>query len=185
MTQEAVTPEEETIDRIVEEGIVDVTDDTELNDLLAKDNFNWDDLTAYNHEIAGQVMGFMHNVNSLISTPAIVNNLGEDKDEFDKLVTVFFTDLNDFSLRFKELAEGHADKSGPVKDVSEYDNFNRISLNYNSLNSELLTLLAPTITQIVALSFLAENREKAKNQYVTTVQPVETVQEQQTEGVTQ
>ena len=136
----------------------------EINDVLSKDfeidtsadgeilrdkDFSWDDLNKLKEELGQSVIQFVAQVNRIITNPEIVNNLGDKRDHFNKVVALFFNDINNFSNKIRELREQHENRSGPVKDINEFNIYNRIAISYHSLFVELTTLVTPTLSDIM------------------------------------
>lgn len=135
------------INRAINQGFsIDTHRDAEL---LVNQNYNWDDLNKFKEELNNSVLQFVCQVNEIITSPDVINNLGEHKEHFGKLVNVFFTDVNEFSNRVKDLRVQHEHLTGPLKDLNEYNLYNRIAINYHSLYTELSALVTPTLSELI------------------------------------
>lgn len=142
--QKQITTE---INRAINQGFsIDTHEDAEL---LINQNYSWDDLNKFKEELGNSVLQFVYQVNEIITSPNVINNLGEHKEHFSKLVNVFFTDINEFSNRVMSLRVQHEHLTGPIKDLNEYNLYNRIAINYHSLYTELSALVTPTLSELV------------------------------------
>lgn len=144
-------------------GEYKVVTDNDHN-LLKDSNFSWDDLNQLKEELAAKVMEFIHQVTSIINTPEILNNLNEHIHEFNKTVEIFFTDMNDFSSKVKNLREQHETKSGLVTNLDDYDLYNRVAVHYHSAFTELISLITPTLSELVLIASEATNIAKQKQE---------------------
>lgn len=110
---------------------------------------NWNDLVILKDELGHSIIEFVGQVNALITNPAIINNLGDKKDHFERVVQVFFSDINDFSNKVKELRDQHEQFTGPITDLNQSNLYNRIAIQYNTLYQELQILVTPTLSDLV------------------------------------
>jgi hypothetical protein len=116
---------------------------------LADKSYSWDDLNQLKAELAHNIVEFMGQVQAIVANPDIIANLGDKKEHFEKVVNVFFVDLNSFSGKVKELREQHEHMSGPVLDINQFSVYNRLAISYHALFTELQTLMTPTLSDIV------------------------------------
>ncbi len=136
---------------------IDTTQDTAA---LEKEKYNWDDLTKLKDELGSSILEFVGQVQQIITNKEIINNLGVKKDHFQRLVQVFFSDVNEFSGRFAEIRKEHDGKSGHVNTLTEFNQYNRLAIQYHGLFSELTTLIAPTMSELVlTIAEVAEGNE--------------------------
>lgn len=119
--------------------------------LLQESNFNWDDLTKLKEELGKHVIQFMAQVSELLTNPSVIRSLKDKTKQFDKLIAVFFSDINEFSGKIKTLRTEHESKNGPVIDIAEFDAYNRISIMYQSYFTELHSLVTPTLSELLFL----------------------------------
>lgn len=112
-------------------------------------NYNWSDLIQLKDQLGGSVVEFLGQVNAIISNPDIINNLGTHKEHFERVVKVFFADIDTFSNKVKDLRVQHEHLSGPVTDLNQFNLYNRLAITYHSLFAELQTLMTPTLSDLV------------------------------------
>jgi hypothetical protein len=120
-------------------------------DFLRNGNYSWDDLITLKQDIGNNILDFIGQVNSIIMNNSIVSNLGSHKSHFNKLVALFYSDINEFSKTVKELSSEHEGKSGSIVDINDYNNYNRLAIQYHAAFTELATLISPTLSEIVIL----------------------------------
>ena len=118
-------------------------------DLLADKSFSWDDLNQLKTELGGSVMDFMQQVNGIVANQQIIANLGDRTKHFQRLIQVFYDDLGAFSSKVKTLREQHEHRSGPLKDLSEFNQYNRLAIEYHNLYGELTMLMTPTLSDLM------------------------------------
>lgn len=135
------------IDEAVNSGFV--IDDTDHETVLNNSNYSWDDLNKLKDELGQSVLNFIGQVNSIITNPELIASLGDSKDHFSRLVNVFFTDINSFSGKIKALRVQHENQFGKVKNIHEFDHYNRLAIQYHALYSDLTTLITPTLSELV------------------------------------
>lgn len=135
------------INRAVNQGFQINTQSDE--DYLVDKNYNWDDLNKLKDDLGVSILQFVGQVNSVITNGDIINNLGDRKTHFEKVVNVFFTDINAFSMKVKVLREQHENNSGHVNNLNEFNTYNRIAISYHSLFTELTTLVTPTLSELM------------------------------------
>lgn len=143
----------ETVSDILD-GDINYTDDATLS------NYNWDDLNKLREELGQSIMTFVSGVSDVITNKDIVDNLGPDVSSFNKAVNTFFSDVNDFSNKVGKLRVTHESRSGIISNPSEFDEYNRVAIQYHSLFNELSVLVTPSITEIMLISVDAQNRIK-------------------------
>lgn len=143
---------------------VNTSNDDKLLDTLTE---TWDDLQEVKNTIAMGVLDFVTQVEQITQQQVIMANLGQHEAEFRRLETVFYSDLNGFTLKVQELRAEHEHRSGAITSLEDLNTYNRLAVEYAALNSQLLTLIGPTITSMIILV----------NEVVPTIQ----VQQQQPE----
>ena len=116
---------------------------------LKHTNYQWEDLTTLMIDLGGSVLEFMGRVHSILANKDIMENLGDGKPRFDKLVALFHSDLDEFSKKVKTLREEHENRTGRIDNLTDYNTYNRISINYHALFNELTTLLTPTLSDLM------------------------------------
>lgn len=135
------------IDNVIQNGFnIDASHD---GDLLKGENYNWDDLNKLKEDLGNQVLEFIGQVNSVITNPAVIKNLGDKGPQFQKAVELFFADINNFSFKVKEIRGQHESRSGHIDDLNDFNLYNRVAIQYQSLFSELATLVSPTLADIM------------------------------------
>lgn len=118
-------------------------------DFLKDSNFNWDDLVKLKEELGTSIIQFIGQVQSVITNVDIINNLGDQKAHFDKVVSLFFSDINEFSHRVKNIRTEHEHLSGHISNINDFNKYNRIAIEYQSMFSDLATLMTPTLSDIM------------------------------------
>lgn len=131
-----------------EEVIIDLEDDESF---LAKNPVDWDDLNKLKDDLGSTIMNFVFEIKSTIENPQVVNNLGERAPEFQKLVKLFFSDINSFSNQVKSTRLEHETREGRITSLEDYNTYNRLAITYHNLYMELVSLTSPTMSAIVLL----------------------------------
>lgn len=145
---------------------IDTQDDhTFLDDKV----YHWGDLQKLLQELGNSVVSFLGQVNAIVHNPEVTSNLGDKSAHFYKLVKVFFSDMEEFSGKVKTLREQHENLTGPITNLNEFNLYNRIAINYHALFTELSTLVAPTISDIV-LTVAEATKNTTAVQDITDVQ---------------
>lgn len=148
-----------------EEVIVDIEDDETF---LANNPVSWSDLDKLKDDLGNTIMNLVFEIKSTIENPQVVNNLGEKADEFKSLVTLFFSDVNDFSSQVKTVRSEHEGRSGRITTLEDYNTYNRLAITYHNLYMELISLTSPTMSAIVLMiaDITSEMDIKAKEEAV-------------------
>lgn len=135
------------LDSAIQNGFnIDASHDEEL---LQSSQYNWDDLNTLKTDLGNQIIQFMGQVNMVITNPAVINNLGDRAKHFEKTVELFFADINNFSLKVRDIRVQHEEKTGHIDNLNDFNQYNRIAIQYQSLFSELATLVSPTLADIM------------------------------------
>lgn len=135
------------LDKVVSDSFnIDTRDDV---DLFSGKNYSWDDLISLKTELGNNILEFVSQVTAVISNQEIITRLGDKRDHFNKVVGVFFSDINEFSNKVKDLRVQHDNKSGPVTDLDEFTLYNRLAIMYHSLFNELSILIIPTLSDLM------------------------------------
>ena len=127
------------------------TDISEDESLMEEESYNWDELNELRDDLGKGIMSFVFQVKSVIEQPDVINNLGDMADEFSQVTSLFFNDINDFSMRVKENRMLHDGKSGKVTDLTDFNTYNRCAMMYHSLFSELSALVTPTLSKLMLI----------------------------------
>lgn len=135
------------IDNIIQSGFN--IDDSHDEELLQSSNYTWDDLDKLKTDLGNQIIEFIGMVNTVITNQAIISNLGDKTKHFDKTVSLFFSDINNFSLKIRDIRVQHEGKTGHINNLNEFNQYNRIAIQYQSLFSELTTLISPILADIM------------------------------------
>lgn len=148
------------INNAVNKGFeVDTSDDQKFLQGL---DCSWDDLNALRETVANSLMEFVHQVKQLAENQSILATLGPLLDEFTSTVKIFFNDVTQFSEKVRVIREKHEHLSGAIKDMNEFDTYNRLTMEYHGMCSELTILLQPTMAQLILLSSEAIDKEASK-----------------------
>lgn len=121
------------------------------NEILNNLTETWEDLQNVKNTIASGVLDFVTQVESITQQQVIMANLGQHEAEFRRLENVFYTDLNGFTLKIQELRVEHEHRTGAITSLDDLNTYNRLAVEYSALNSQLLTLIGPTITSMIIL----------------------------------
>lgn len=146
-------------------------DNTGDEELLGGENYNWDNLQQLKNELGKCVYDLTMNIRMIIMQPAVYNNLGPNKEHFDRVVGIYMKDITDFSERVAKLRVEHETRVGPVTSLEDFNVYNRIALSYSAMYSELMTLLAPAISEIILLIPKEANESTINNTVQTEEQP--------------
>lgn len=111
----------------------------------------WEDLLALKDELSSQVINLVYNVTSIVENKQILDTI-VNKANFSKLVEVFFGDVGEYSTRVKNLRAKHESRTGKIMSVQEFEEYNKLAVEYYSLSEELIHVLAPTVTEIIIMS---------------------------------
>lgn len=118
-------------------------------DFLKTSEYCWEDLNKLKEDLGTQIVQFIGQVQEVITNPAIIQNLGEKTQHFNKVVELFFADINNFSFKVKDIRVLHEHLSGRIESMTDFNNYNRIAIQYQSLFSELATLITPTLADLM------------------------------------
>lgn len=128
--------------------VINRSDDQEF---LNQNQQGWDDLNELKDLLAQSLLGFVINIDSITSSPELRAMLGGKLVEFDKLLAVFYSDVDRFSKTIQELRAEHEHLSGRITSMEQINDFTRLSMAYQALQMELTSLLSPTMAGIVLL----------------------------------
>lgn len=135
------------IENAIQTGFsIDTSHDEEF---LKTANYSWEDLNKLKEDLGTQIVQFIGQVQEVITNPAIIQNLGEKTQHFNKVVELFFADINNFSFKVKDIRVLHEHLSGHIETMTDFNNYNRIAIQYQSLFSELATLITPTLADLM------------------------------------
>ena len=135
------------INNVIENGFnIDASHD---EDFLKTAGYSWDDLNKLKEELGGKIIEFMGQVNAIITNRDIIANLGDKAQHFNKVTELFFSDINNFSFKVRDIRVQHEQLTGHIDNLNDFNNYNRIAIQYQSLFSELATLLSPTLADLV------------------------------------
>ena len=128
-------------------------------DFMEGQTYSWDELNTLKSELASAVMDFTNSVVEIVRNPFVTSGcLGEDQSRFDSTVKTFFSDINHFSNQVKELRQEHEHLSGPITDITGFNVYNRVSITYHNLFTELNALAAPSLSNLIILLTEVENK---------------------------
>jgi len=135
------------VNKAINSGFKINTDSDE--DFLKNSNYNWDDLNKLKEELGNSIIEFVGQVNVIITNADIIKNLNDRKEHFEKLVVIFFNDINDFSNKVKNIRLEHEHLTGHINNINEFNNYNRLAIQYQALFTELSTLITPTLSELM------------------------------------
>lgn len=134
-------------------------------DFLKEKLYQWDDLNTLKDSLGSNIMDFISQVNSLIISPTVISNLKDRKPEFDKLVQVFYSDVSAFSKDVAIIRTKHENKTGAIQTGEDFDEYNRLAIEYHNLFTELSSLVTPTLSSLMVL--LSELEQPAQDTEAT------------------
>ena len=135
------------IERAINSGFsIDTSND---QNFLTDSTYQWDDLNNLKDSLGNSVLEFMGQVNTIITNPEVIANLGERKNHFNQLINIFFSDISEFSHKVKHLREQHEHLTGRITDINQFNAYNRIAIQYQALYTELHALITPTLSDLV------------------------------------
>lgn len=138
------------INKLVNNNFQVTTND---DDIVGNITSTWDEINELKYTISEELLNLVHNVNAIITNDEIIKNISEkDKDKFTRLVNLFFTDVNDYSFKIKELRAQHEEKTGRIESIEEFEKYNRLAFNYYTISNEIISILSPIITEIIVIS---------------------------------
>jgi len=77
------------VNKVIQSGFsIDTSDDEQA---LKDQPYFWDDLNTLKDELGNSIIEFIGQVNAIITNPEVIQNLGDRKEHFEKLVTTFFS----------------------------------------------------------------------------------------------
>ena len=112
-------------------------------------DFTWDDLNTLKNDLGNTIIGFMGEITKILGNSEVISKLGDKTEHFQKLVKVFFDDLNTFSEKVKELRVQHETRTGKITNLDDFNLYNRLAITYHSLYNELVMLMSPTLSDLV------------------------------------
>lgn len=134
-------------------------------------DFSWDDLNNLKNDLGNTIIGFMGEITKILGNSEVISKLGEKTEHFQKLVKVFFDDLNTFSEKVKELRVQHETRTGKIADLNDFNLYNRLAIAYHSLYNELIMLMSPTLSDLVlTISETSPQQPETPKSEVTHVQ---------------
>ena len=139
---------------------------------LSDKAYSWDDLIQLKEELGNSVVQFVGQVSVIIINPEVQAQLGNKRQHFERVVEVFFNDINCFSNKVKELRSQHEHMSGHINDINQFNQYNRIAITYHSMFTELQMLITPTLSDIMLTGseIIPTNTQTATNGVSTTEQ---------------
>lgn len=111
----------------------------------------WEDLEPIKNAAAESVLEFTTHVNVIENNQLFVNNLGDKKNEFIKLLNTFYTDIETFVKQIEALNAKREGRSGPIYTMEELGVYSEIAMGYYLVSQELAVLIGPTIAQMLLL----------------------------------
>lgn len=111
----------------------------------------WDDLSHLKNELAATLLNFVVEIERATTSPELLSALGADRQEFDKTVNVFYSDVNRFTEQIQSLRSQHEHLSGGIDSMDDLNLFTRLSMSYQTLQIELHSLLGPTMANIILI----------------------------------
>ena len=130
----------------MEQVFVDKSHD---GDFFKDEKTTWDELTQLKDEIGRTIVEFTCNLGMVINNKPVLDCLGEDRPGFEKAVAVLLSDIQNFSGKVKEVRLQHEGKSGVINNVDDYNTYINLSMQYNTLYTEIMLVISPSVTDIM------------------------------------
>lgn len=130
----------------MEQVFVDKTHD---EDFFKDEKTSWDELTQLKDEIGRTIVEFTCNLGMIVNNQPVLNCLGDDRPGFEKAVAVLLNDIQSFSGKVKSVRLQHEGKSGIINTVDDYNTYINLSMQYNTLYTEIMLVISPSVTDIM------------------------------------
>lgn len=111
----------------------------------------WDDLNLLKDEIATTMLGFVIDTDSVVNNQQVLSMLGDKRAEFDKHISIFYSDIERFTSTIQTLRVEHENRSGRINTMEDLNTFTRLSMSYQTLQVEMQSLLGPTMASIILI----------------------------------
>lgn len=169
----------EALDKAVSEAYH--TDESSINFEIDHSKYSWDNTQKLRQDIVDSVMKFVVQVQTLVTAQEVTEYLSQESlDKLNKVAMVFFKDIENFSVRMTNIYDRHKDLHGQINGMAEFDEYNRIAIEYHTLYTELGSLVPPAVAEMMLIVHEAQmNREAQDTSVVTDIEPKQT--EQKTE----
>lgn len=164
------TPIASAAQAFVRQGSLSVNTGDDAN-LLSTLTETWDQLQEMKNSMAAGVLEFVAQVEEITRTPVIMQNLGAHAAEFRRHEEVFYRDIDGFTKKVQELRVQHEHRTGPITTMDDLTQYNHLAMEYATLNSQLMTLIGPTIASMIMI--VNEVVPLAMSQSTNTVTDVE------------
>lgn len=135
---------------------VETESDRRYMDYITTEKFQWEDLHVMRNEIGENISVFIENVSAILKNQQIMENLGENANEFDKLVSMFFSDIEKFSVEMAALNVQFENKFGVITTIDDYTLYNDLAVAYHFKTSDMVALTQCTIGQIISICLEVE-----------------------------
>ena len=120
-------------------------------DFLANHNFDWSDLMKFQSEMNSYILEFVVQANRIAANKELIAKLGDQKADFQRYMTTFYSDVDAFTRRTEALYKRVPKTSGKIETMDEYGLYNQIGIEHHTLMSDLTSIVAPTLTQVVMI----------------------------------
>lgn len=127
---------------------VDTSEDDKFLNSLPE---TWDDLNEMKNDTAHAVLEFVMQVEGIGQQQIVIQNLGQHTAEYQKLLTVFYTDIDSFTKSVETLRLQHEGRTGRILSMDDLNLYNQLGMEYAVLNQKLMTLIGPTITSLILI----------------------------------
>jgi hypothetical protein len=135
--------------RLIQQGFVVNTDRDE--EFFSQNQDAWSDLNTLKDSLAHTMLGFVIEVERITSSPEVMEQLQGRRAEFDGYLQTFYADVGRFSETIQSLRAQHEGREGRLVSMEDLTLFTRLSMEYQTLQVELQSLLAPTLGSLVLL----------------------------------
>jgi len=154
---EKETPKLKTLTKEINAELADeytvTTDDTlSINSITS----TWEELNDLKTAIADQILNLTTHISQLVTNKDIISTV-INKDKFEKMVQIFFQDVHEYSGVIRELRFKHENKTGKVNSIEDFELYNQLAFKYYNLSNEIVTILTPTMTEIITLTIGGKN----------------------------
>lgn len=151
--EENLTPFEkkelsQNVEKIVEENFSLEEESTNFYKNL---EIKWETLEELRSELAQEFVKFTADILKIVLNKEIHLYLEDDKDAYNTSANILLRDIHNFTIDMKQLYESHKDKTGLILTDEDYSLYTRLSNIYQEKYNNIITILAPVLTDIAVI----------------------------------